>query len=78
VDFGHSSAMIGVDLARRANVKRLLLAHHEPTFTDSELQKIQETAVTYQSQNKTLPTCEVSLAYEGLDRNGNSRSSRLD
>lgn len=67
VDYGHSSAMIGVDLARRAGAKRLLLAHHEPTYTDSQLQEVQATAVSYQSQDKTLPTCEVTLAYEGLE-----------
>jgi anti-anti-sigma regulatory factor len=67
VDYGHSSAMIGVDLARRAGVKRLLLAHYEPTYTDKQLQEVQETAVTYQSQDNSLPTCEVSLAYEGLE-----------
>jgi anti-anti-sigma factor len=67
VDYGHSSAMIGVDLARRAGIKRLLLAHYEPTYTDKQLQEVQETAVTYQSQDNSLPTCEVSLAYEGLE-----------
>lgn len=65
-DFGHSSAMIGVDFARRAGVKRLLLAHHEPLYSDAQLQKIQETAIAYQAQDASLPTCEVLLAYEGL------------
>jgi anti-anti-sigma factor len=65
-DFGHSSAMIGVDFARRAGIKRLLLAHHEPLYSDAQLQKIQETAIAYQAQDASLPTCEVLLAYEGL------------
>jgi anti-anti-sigma regulatory factor len=58
--------MIGVDLARRAGVGRLILFHHEPTYSDSRLQEIQATAVAYQAQDPSLPPCEVLLAYEGL------------
>ena len=67
VDFGHSSAMIGVDFARRAGVKTLLLTHHEPTYSDHQLQEVQETATAYQAQDPTLPPCEVIVAYEGLE-----------
>ncbi len=66
VDWGHSSAMIGVDLARKAGVKRLLLFHHEPTYSDLQLQGILSTAVDYQAQDPTRPTCEVLVAHEGL------------
>lgn len=66
VDWGHSSAMIGVDLARAAGVKKLLLFHHDPTYSDDELQKIQETAVAYQAQDTNRPTCDVLVAYEGM------------
>ncbi|MFN2202373.1 MAG: protein kinase domain-containing protein [Caldilineaceae bacterium] len=66
-DYGHSSAMIGVDLARRAGVKRLLLTHHEPTHSDVELTSILNTAIAYQSQDPTLPYCEIRTAYEGLE-----------
>jgi anti-anti-sigma factor len=66
VDWGHSSAMIGVDLARAAGVKKLLLFHHDPTYSDAELQGIQATAIAYQAQDTTRPTCEVIVAYEGL------------
>ncbi len=66
VDWGHSSAMIGVDMARAAGAKRLLLFHHDPTYSDDELVHIQETALAYQQQNTALPTCEVVIAYEGL------------
>lgn len=67
VEWGHSSALIGVDLARAAGVKRLLLFHHDPTYSDAELQEIQATAVAYQAQDPSLPTCEVLVAYEGLE-----------
>ena len=65
-DWGHSSAMIGVDLARLAGVEKLVLFHHDPTYSDAELQEIQATAVAYQAEDTAGPTCEVLVAYEGL------------
>jgi phosphoribosyl 1,2-cyclic phosphodiesterase/tetratricopeptide (TPR) repeat protein/anti-anti-sigma regulatory factor len=66
VDWGHSSAMIGVDLARAARVKKLILYHHDPSYSDAELLKIQSTAIAYQAQDTTRPTCEILVAYEGM------------
>jgi phosphoribosyl 1,2-cyclic phosphodiesterase/tetratricopeptide (TPR) repeat protein/anti-anti-sigma regulatory factor/tRNA A-37 threonylcarbamoyl transferase component Bud32 len=68
-DWGHSSAMIGVDLARLAGVKKLVLFHHDPTYSDAELQEIQATAVAYQAEDTAGPSCEVVVAYEGLTIN---------
>ncbi|MFZ0546368.1 MAG: AAA family ATPase, partial [Candidatus Promineifilaceae bacterium] len=65
-EWGHSSALIGVDLARAAGVKRLILFHHDPTYSDQELQQILDTAVTYQAQDSSLPTCEIIIAQENL------------
>ncbi len=65
-DWGHSSALIGVDLARAARVKRLILFHHDPTYSDEELQEVLETAVTYQNQESSLPTCEIIIGHEEL------------
>ncbi len=67
VDWGHSSSLIGTDLARRAGVKRLLLFHHDPTYSDDDLAQIQEDTIEYQVQDKTLSKCEVMIAYEGLE-----------
>ena len=66
VDWGHSSAMIGVDLARKAGAKKMILFHHDPTYSDAELQKMLVTAQDFQKQDTTLPLCEVAVAYEGL------------
>ena len=66
VDWGHSSAMIGVDMARRAGVKKLLLFHHDPTYSDDELQKMLTTAQDYQMQDVMLPMCDIVVAHEGL------------
>ncbi|MCI0729088.1 MAG: tetratricopeptide repeat protein [Chloroflexi bacterium] len=65
-DWGHSSALIGVDLARAAGVKKLILFHHDPTYSDKQLQDILSTALAYQKQEPAHPVCEVLIAYEGL------------
>ena len=65
-DWGHSSAMIGVDLARAAGVKQLLLFHHSPSHLDAKLEEIQTSAIDYQAQDTTRPICKVLMAYEGL------------
>lgn len=67
VDWGHSSALIGVDLARKANVKKLILFHHDPTYSDEDLLKMLATAQDYQMQDSMLPMSEIVVAYEGLE-----------
>jgi anti-anti-sigma factor len=66
-NWGHSSAMIGVDLARDAGVKRLLLFHHEPSYSDAQLLEIQSTAIAYQAQTERGLPCEILLAHEGME-----------
>ncbi|MCB0209524.1 MAG: tetratricopeptide repeat protein [Anaerolineae bacterium] len=66
VDWGHSSALIGVDFARAAGVKKLILFHHDPIYSDAQLEEIQATAVAYQEQDNKMPSCEVLIGYEGL------------
>ncbi len=38
-DWGHSSANIGVEIAAEANIKHLILTHHEPSSNDFEIYK---------------------------------------
>jgi predicted ATPase/phosphoribosyl 1,2-cyclic phosphodiesterase/anti-anti-sigma regulatory factor len=63
-DFGHSSAMIGVDLAHAAGVKRLILFHHDPSYSDAQIEQIYTTAVEYQKQRAF--NLETVVAYEGM------------
>lgn len=65
-DWGHSSALIGADIAREANVKRLLLFHHDPVATDAEIVQIMEETREYLGHNQdNVP--EVMIAREGLE-----------
>jgi phosphoribosyl 1,2-cyclic phosphodiesterase len=66
VDWGHSSAMIGADIARAAGVKKLVLVHHNPTYSDADLLKIQRETIEYQDKDPSRLPCEVIVAYEGL------------
>lgn len=64
-DWGHSSALIGADMASEANVKRLLLFHHDPSSTDAEIEQIlRQTEEYLERQGKFL---EVIIAIEGLE-----------
>ena len=63
-DWGHSSALIGADIASDANVRRLLLFHHDPAATDAEIARIlRETEEYLENQGSTL---EVMIAQEGM------------
>ena len=63
-DWGHSSALIGADMASEANVKRLLLFHHDPASSDREIDRIRrETEEYLERQGRSL---EVIVAKEGL------------
>ena len=64
-DWGHSSALIGADMASEAHVKRLVLFHHDPNSSDTEVAEIlNQTREYLQRQDKNL---EVIIAREGLE-----------
>jgi len=66
-DWGHSSALIGAELARKSNVKQLVLFHHDPLNSDEELVGVLKQTQAYQ-QNTTGPfDTEVQIGYEGLE-----------
>jgi len=67
-DWGHSSALIGADIARESNVKRLLLFHHDPTSSDEEIMRVLEETQEY-LKRKGQPLPEVIVAREGLEIN---------
>jgi anti-anti-sigma factor len=79
IDWGHSSSVIGVDMATRANVKRLVLFHFEPAYTDKQIQEILDTTLKYIASDPAHPRCEVYLATEGLEFElGTSRKIQLE
>jgi ribonuclease BN (tRNA processing enzyme) len=66
-DWGHSSALVGAEFARRASVKRLALFHHDPTSSDEKIWTAKGQAEAYLShQSDSSHPCEVLIAYDGL------------
>lgn len=65
IGWGHSTMEYVVDLAARADVKHLVLFHHDPNRTDGELDQIVEAA---RSRVEGRPgKTEISAAAEGHD-----------
>jgi len=65
LDWGHSTAMMGAELAHRAQVKRLALFHHDPTSSDEEIWNAKEQAEAYLAHRRPNGG-EVLVAYDGL------------
>lgn len=65
-DWGHSSNLTGVELASRAGVKTLYLFHHEPTYDDWFLAKIEKDSKAYANIFSESSELNVIMSYDGL------------
>lgn len=69
-DWGHSSSFMGVEIAQKANVKSLVLFHHDPNCSDADLERILEDTKKFQkNQYPTREPVKIILAEEGLTFN---------
>jgi phosphoribosyl 1,2-cyclic phosphodiesterase len=67
-DWGHSSNVVAVDLCHGAEARRLALFHHEPTYSDADIQRMHEETVRYEELVRAeRPPLEVICAYDGLE-----------
>ena len=66
-DWGHSSNVVAVDLCHHANAKRLALFHHEPTYTDEDIQRMHQESIRYEELTREGGALEVLCAYDGLE-----------
>lgn len=57
--FGHSTIEMAAEAAQRAQVKQLVLFHHEPTYDDAQLDQMEAIAREYFAHSRS--------AYEGLE-----------
>lgn len=64
-DWGHSTPLMGAELAHRAGVRRLALFHHAPTSNDGELYAGLKQAEAYLAKRGS--NCQVVIASEGLE-----------
>ena len=68
-DWGHSSNMVGVELAQLAGVKHLVMYHHEPVNDDQMLDKILAETRRYEEISRSDPNQKLTItsAYDGLE-----------
>ncbi len=67
-DWGHSSNVVGVDLCLGAGAKTLALFHHEPTYSDEDIQRMHAETVRYEELvREDRPPLEVICSYDGLE-----------
>lgn len=66
-DWGHSSNMVGVELAHMARAKRLALFHHDPSHGDKRIEELAAQAVAYEELSRgDAPPLEIFAAYDGM------------
>ena len=66
-DWGHSSALIGADIARMAKIKQLVLFHHDPTASDAEILQAKTQAQEYLLQQDPTASIQIDVAREGWE-----------
>ncbi|HCR36797.1 MAG TPA: hypothetical protein DIU37_01460 [Opitutae bacterium] len=69
LEWGHSSSMMGVELAHRAQAKHLVLFHHDPTRTDEELEQSLSHAQNYAADCDYDYPQDISASYDGWELN---------
>jgi anti-anti-sigma factor len=65
-DWGHSSNVVGVELAHHAGVKHLVLFHHEPMHDDAALEQLLHDTRRFEEITGT-DELTISSAYDGLE-----------
>lgn len=66
-DWGHSSNIVGVELAEQAKVKHLVLFHHEPANNDTALNRLLVETRRYEELTRGDHKLEITAAYDGLE-----------
>ena len=66
-DWGHSSNIVGVELAQLANVKHLCMFHHEPAFNDERVQSVLDETIRFERLTRGSRPLRVSAAYDGME-----------
>jgi phosphoribosyl 1,2-cyclic phosphodiesterase len=66
-NWGHSSNLIGVELAVRSNVKRLSLFHSDHTYDDESLSQFLNDTREYLKIHDCSSSLEICLAYDGME-----------
>lgn len=66
-DWGHSSNIVAIDICHEAKAKRLALFHHEPMYSDDDIQRMHRESIRYEELTRRDDPLEVLCAYDGLE-----------
>ena len=66
-DWGHSSNMVGVELAQLAAVKHLCMFHHEPAFNDERIHSVLNETIRFEKLTRGNRALIVSAAFDGME-----------
>jgi phosphoribosyl 1,2-cyclic phosphodiesterase len=66
-DWGHSNNMVAVELAQLAQVKHLVMYHHEPIYDDPMIERILGETRRYDEISRTGKELTITSAYDGLE-----------
>ena len=66
-DWGHSSNIVGVELAQLANVKHLCMFHHEPAFNDERIQSVLNETIRLEQLTRGDRPLMVTAAYDVME-----------
>ncbi len=67
-DWGHSSNIVAVDMCLAAQARRLALFHHEPTYSDEDLDALLAETVRYEALSRDgRAPLQVLCSYDGLE-----------
>ncbi len=74
LDWGHSSSIIGVDICLMANVAKLVLTHHDPTYSDEMMTEILGRTEAFKQETQRQEhihykrgDLEILMGYESLE-----------
>lgn len=66
-DWGHSSNIVGVEIAQMAQVRHLCMFHHEPAFDDDRIQSILNETLRFEELTRGGHPLKISAAYDGME-----------
>lgn len=66
-DWGHSNNIIGVELAKQANVKHLCMFHHDPSQDDEALDNFLTETRRYSDMHEGQTPLHISMAYDTME-----------
>ena len=66
-DWGHSSNIVGVELCQAARVGRLVLFHHEPAYSDTQIANVLQETRRFEQITRDGHVLEVLSAWDGLE-----------